>query len=160
MKFISNHSKTQLMLLVWSSPKPVTVASHYFWAAGESLQNSQTGLMRTLLYEVLRQCPAYMPIVCPIQWQQMTCKGRSAPVWTYTKLMEAIKGLAGQTDLPTRFCFFIDGMDEYGDEHHELCAALRGLSLSSYIKLCVSSRPLNVFRDNFGQDKISRRSGD
>jgi hypothetical protein len=54
-------------------------------------------------------------------------------------------------ELPARFCFFIDGLDEFGGDHLEICETLLHLSKSPHIKICLSSRPWNVFLDSFGQ---------
>jgi hypothetical protein len=54
-------------------------------------------------------------------------------------------------ELQARFCFFIDGLDEFGGDHLEICETLLHLSKSTHIKMCLSSRPWNVFLDSFGQ---------
>jgi hypothetical protein len=61
--------------------------------------------------------------------------------------------LAYQTDIPTKFCFFIDGLDEYGGDHSEIIRLLSSLKKSSNIKMCISSRPLNMFEDAYGRSK-------
>jgi hypothetical protein len=55
------------------------------------------------------------------------------------------------SELSARFCFFIDGLDEFGGDHLEICETLLHLSKSPHIKMCLSSRPWNVFLDSFGQ---------
>jgi hypothetical protein len=50
------------------------------------------------------------------------------------------------------FCFFVDGLDEYEGEHHDIVATLRDLARSEDFKICVSSRPWNVFEHAFGKD--------
>lgn len=62
--------------------------------------------------------------------------------------------------LRSRFCFFIDGLDEYADEtageHHELIKYLDLLVQSTQVKLCVSSRPRNVFVDHYaGREELT-----
>jgi len=160
MKFIATHCKTQNFLLDWSSQKPIAIASHYFWAAGALIQKSRTGLLRTLLYEIFRQCPKYIPIVCPDRWN--LAKNQSSKLdagldgtgkWSHLELSQALRRLASLGDLETRFCFFIDGLDEYNEYHLDLCDILKEFSTSPHNKLCVSSRPWNVFIDNFGGDK-------
>ncbi|KAF2164988.1 hypothetical protein M409DRAFT_24889 [Zasmidium cellare ATCC 36951] len=49
-----------------------------------------------------------------------------------------------------RFCFFIDGLNEYTDDHYELVQYLQLLVASKVVKLCVSSRPWNAFTSAFG----------
>jgi len=55
MKFITNHENTRIMLQKWSGSKQHVVASFFFWRAGTSMQRSYTGLLRTLLSEILEQ---------------------------------------------------------------------------------------------------------
>jgi hypothetical protein len=50
-----------------------------------------------------------------------------------------------------RFCLFIDGLDEYEGEcgHAEMADLFRELTSSNHLKICVSSRPWIVFKDEF-----------
>lgn len=52
-----------------------------------------------------------------------------------------------------RFCFFVDGLDEYDGDHSNIIHILRQLSKSEDVKICASSRPWNVFQNAFGEDK-------
>jgi hypothetical protein len=47
------------------------------------------------------------------------------------------------------FCFFVDGLDEYDGNHIEIIHVLKRLATSPCIKICVSSRPWNVFLNEF-----------
>ena len=49
-----------------------------------------------------------------------------------------------------RFVFFIDGLDEYEGDDAELADVVLSFQGSKHLKLCVSSRPHNVFKDSFG----------
>lgn len=51
-----------------------------------------------------------------------------------------------------RFCFFIDGLDEYEGDHYQLTKDLFAISNSEFVKLCVSSRPWTEFTDAFSHD--------
>ena len=52
----------------------------------------------------------------------------------------------------TRFCFFIDGLDEYEGRPNDIIQQIELLRSLPHIKLCVSSRPWNEFEKVFGQD--------
>lgn len=54
------------------------------------------------------------------------------------------------------FCFFIDGLDEYDGHHPDLIDVLKTFYKSSNIKICLSSRPWNVFEVTFGNNSIQR----
>jgi hypothetical protein len=49
------------------------------------------------------------------------------------------------------YCFFIDGLDEFDGDHEVLNDLLKEVASSPHVKICVSSRPWNVFEDAFGQ---------
>jgi hypothetical protein len=70
--------------------------------------------------------------------------------WTTPDLLEAIDNLKQHAELPAKFCFFIDGLDEFDGDHGDLCELLTGFSSTSNFKLCISSRPWNVFEDWLG----------
>ncbi|KAJ9414572.1 hypothetical protein FOXG_22618 [Fusarium oxysporum f. sp. lycopersici 4287] len=66
------------------------------------------------------------------------------------------ESLSSEQCLGLRFCFFIDGLDEYtaGRQRYtgtfeELLEPLRILARSDSIKICVSSRPWNAFDEEF-----------
>ena len=56
-------------------------------------------------------------------------------------------------ELSVRFCFFIDGLDEYTGEHQDLVRTIAEFSRSSAVKFCVSSRPWNVFRKAYNNSR-------
>ena len=110
----------------------------------------------SLLYEVMQEVPNLIPIVCEERWMALSAKdylrNRGRKPWTISELRKSLDVLACQPDLEVKFCFFIDGLDEYAGDHLEICQTLLNLSRSTPIKTCVSSRSWNVFRDSFGAD--------
>jgi len=72
------------------------------------------------------------------------------------ELRKTLAAIKEQDELPRRFCFFIDGLDEFSGDHSELCETVLDLCRSPHIKVCVSSRPWNVFEDAFGGNPASR----
>ncbi|KAJ8129401.1 hypothetical protein O1611_g4229 [Lasiodiplodia mahajangana] len=156
MKFVASHTETKNALKTWAGTRKVAIACHYFWAAGSSIQKSHKGLLQSLLYDILDQYPDLMETVSPGRWM-LSNKDRSPPKpWTLSELLDAIRKLKGQTELPVRFCFFIDGLDEYIGDHAELCQAIKELSQSPSIKICLSSRPWNVFEESFGGESSTK----
>ena len=53
--------------------------------------------------------------------------------------------------MTARFCFFIDGLDEYDGDPDNIVDVLESLRSWPEIKLCISSRPWNEFIDAFGR---------
>ncbi|KAM0721860.1 hypothetical protein Q7P37_002785 [Cladosporium fusiforme] len=71
--------------------------------------------------------------------------------WTMEDIFSAFH-LVMKTEienLDCNFCFFIDGLDEYEGPGLELVRQLKMLSSSSRVKLCLASRPRNVFQQHF-----------
>lgn len=157
MKFVADHHQTRAALHDWgdkTGTDQVALASHYFWSAGTAIQRSQEGLLRSLLFEIFGQLPELIPMVCPERWCQ-TQKNYTEKPWTLGELRETIARVAEHKDIRTSFCFFIDGLDEFAGEHSQLCHALLELSRSPRIKVCLASRPWNIFEENFvGQPTI------
>lgn len=154
-KFVADHPDTRKMLEQWAGSKKLSIAAHYFWSAGTTMQKSQKGLLQTLLYDIFRGCPGEVPVICPEQWQQTfidTSSGASGLAWTVSELLAALRAVAKARDLGVRYCIFVDGVDEFEGDHFDLCQMLKELSTSPNLKLCLSSRPWNVFEDAFGAD--------
>lgn len=156
MKYILNHRETLPTLMAWSHPQPTVMASHFFWGAGSSMQKSRKGLLQTLLFEIFRQQPNLIETACPERWSLKNPETFYFGTWLIPELARAIDRIVECKNLSVKFCFFIDGLDEFEDDHVEFCQALRKLSTSAYVKLCVSSRPWNVFEDLFGKDISSK----
>ncbi|KAL9621621.1 MAG: hypothetical protein Q9160_004013 [Pyrenula sp. 1 TL-2023] len=76
---------------------------------------------------------------------------RDIEPWTRPELWEAISQLKKQSETKTRFCFFVDGLDEYDGEPDLIIEVLESLRSWPEIKLCISSRPWNEFCDAFGR---------
>ncbi|KAI0183877.1 hypothetical protein EV127DRAFT_254679 [Xylaria flabelliformis] len=137
----------------WAAPKPVVIACHYFWNSGTEMQRSQQGLLQTLLFDIFQQCPTLVPLLCSKRWEMARRVGMEfEPPWTIPELSACLQEIAGQNDSMMRFCLFIDGLDEFSGDYVDLCQVLQSLAKSRHIKLCVSSRPWNVFQDFFGQN--------
>jgi hypothetical protein len=116
-------------------------ASFFFWNSGFPMQKSQAGLLQSLLYQVLRACPSLIMEVCP-------SKAPGEP-WKRRELFEALNKVSKQNILPAKFCFFVDGLDEYEGDNEDIIALLQDLAASLSVKICVSSRPWNAFLDAF-----------
>jgi len=150
MKYIATHPRTKQALTKWAGGKKLITANYFFYNPGSRFQKSQEGLLQTLLFHVLRQCPHLIKDVCSEMDVHSSSQGmtESRP---RSELLTAFKLLMRQTENSTKFCFFIDGLDEYAGNTQDLIARLNELNESSFIKLCVASRPWNEFKDAFGK---------
>ena len=150
MKFLSHHGATLPELKRWAENRALVTADFYFWHAGTELQKSQEGLLQSLLYGILSQCPETMPNVLPKRWEQSKSNHAVSHPWSRTELLAAFTELSAEITKQKRFCFFIDGLDEYDGDHSEIVDLLKWFSQSKDIKICLSSRPWNVFTRAFG----------
>lgn len=117
----------------------------------ELWQKSQIGLFRSLLYEVLSQCPDLIQTVCASKLETFRPFTREPEPWTQPELWQAISQLKKQSGVGARFCFFIDGLDEYDGDPNDIVDVLESFRSWPEIKLCISSRPWNEFIDAFGR---------
>ena len=54
-----------------------------------------------------------------------------------------------QNEVPLAVCMFIDGLDEFEGPSDSIIKLVKQLSNSPFVKICVSSRPLNAFNKAF-----------
>ncbi|KAK4066779.1 hypothetical protein Trihar35433_7206 [Trichoderma harzianum] len=107
------------------------------------MQRSQRGLLQSILYQILRKNPSIATQVCP--------KRSSYEEWHIKELKATLELVLKQDNLRTKFCFFIDGLDEYGGGEEELVNILEFFVSNPNVKLCVSSRPRMVLDERFQQ---------
>ncbi|RFU82132.1 vegetative incompatibility het-e-1 [Trichoderma arundinaceum] len=151
MKFLCDHHRTREALGDWAKNLNWVMSTHFFWSSGTLMQKSQEGLLRSLLYDVFKKSPQIIKIVCPQRWEACKRGEGSLEPWTLSELRQALTSLGTCHELEYKYCFFIDGLDEYEGDHSENIAMLHSLATSPHIKLCVSSRPWNVFEDAYGK---------
>ncbi|KAI0103215.1 hypothetical protein GGR51DRAFT_257684 [Nemania sp. FL0031] len=159
MKYLADSSRTRKSLKQWAAGKRLYTASFYFWNAGNSMQKSQQGLLQSLLFQVLSICPEVAEQVCPERWKSIEAndiQSLQPRPWNKDEIVDCLERTFTLTTESSRFCFFIDGLDEYqGDDHYTVIKLIDRLQTSKSAKFCVSSRPWNVFRLHYGDAKTS-----
>jgi hypothetical protein len=160
MKFLSQHPDTTKILSDWASFNDCITAHHYFYTAGTHLQKSCEGLLRALLFDILLKRPALMETTVPERWNNITRDRirnfNEFQPGSIPELLQSLLRLADDSDKSTRFCFFVDGLDEYEGNSQEIIKVLAQLASSPNIKMCIASRPWNVFEDAYGRKKSDR----
>jgi hypothetical protein len=141
MKFVSSHPVTKQALETWASPATLCTAQYFFWNQGYEMQRNQLGLFQSLLYQILRNVPELILEVCPERLVHEE--------WDLETVQNTLQQIATTDKLSAKFCFFIDGLDEYDGAEEELIEMLRFLSTSNNIKICVSTRPRRLFQQFF-----------
>lgn len=126
LKFLVSQQHTAAALDYWARPQRCVSAGFFVWSLGTELQISQEGLLRSLLFEVSRQCPELMLIVCMQRWResQDNVPTDTTLTWTLSQLHTALRDVTWH-EIPRKFCFFIDGLDEYEGDHGEIIGILK-----------------------------------
>jgi hypothetical protein len=170
MKLLSQNKVMGEKLRAWAGPKRLVVAKFFFWLSDRnSLQNSIEGLYRTILLEVLRQCPELTRIVFPEEWDKRSAlasarighTGPKDPPFRLVELQDAMTKLINSFPGSSAyaFCFFIDGLDEYAGrsmDHMNLARQLQSWAKSPNFRICASSRPHEEFHLVFDNDSRIR----
>jgi hypothetical protein len=153
MRFICDDPRTASLLNKWSQPKRLIRATHFFWNSGIADQRSYQGLLRTLLFDILRQARNLIRVVFPDEWTAH--RGHPARLilepesWTLPRLIKAFEHLFQQASDDSRFCLFIDGLDEYDGDPFDIINLFTSVSKLPNVKLCLSSRPIYEFVKTF-----------
>lgn len=157
MNFLLNDSRTHSALRRWSGQKQLILAGFFFWNSGTTLQKSHLGLLRSLIFQILTQCPELTPIAFPSEEEVVPISDLSqadaSRIWTVRRLAAALRNLLtdGLAFANVTICLFIDGLDEFDGEHDELVILLRAATVQGKrnLKICTSSRPWIVFEEAF-----------
>ncbi|CZR63072.1 uncharacterized protein PAC_12969 [Phialocephala subalpina] len=75
----------------------------------------------------------------------------SADPWSIQQLQDGFRRLVCQDQVSTKFCFLVDGLDEFEGDTLDLCAFFQEASRLNpeNAKFCLSSRPWVQFQSNF-----------
>ncbi|EEU41538.1 uncharacterized protein NECHADRAFT_87715 [Fusarium vanettenii 77-13-4] len=160
MKFLAQHSETASQLKRWQGDKKLVLATAFLWKAGAKKQRSMGGIVRSLLYAILdKNREDLIPKTFPQHWSP-----NSWSPWTPAEDMEipldsdeiqsALEAIISDQSSGYRYCFFLDGVDEFEDAEirkRELASTLLRWTSSNpeNVKICVSSREEPVFIDLF-----------
>jgi hypothetical protein len=151
MKCLARSIQTRKLLGSWANPAThsLTTTLFAFWYLGSSLQKSIEGLLRTILFSILDQVPALSAIAFPGLYDSISAPQRPS-LWSCDALLEALQTvIRAASSTQRKFCFFIDGLDEYSGNQSRLIRLLNTLITTANVKLCVASRPWNAFRNAF-----------
>lgn len=153
MKHLSHHGLVKDALQAWAGNQDLVQASFFFWIAGSEFQKSQMGLLRSLLHEMIRQSPDLIALAFPdlVRKDPYAVLLENEP-WSIQRLYEVFDRISTMSLPEKKFFLLIDGLDEYEGDPVELIKLIHRLSSQPNIKMCISSRPWNVFMEQFGQD--------
>jgi hypothetical protein len=165
MKYLFQEPAMKCRLEGWAGRKDKLIcASFFFWDLGSSIQKSQAGLLLSLLYTIFTEEVCLLKEVFPELYEQLLKNtisslerlGERWHKWSVTELDEILQRLTCMTVSRKRFCFFIDGLDEFSGHDAEIAAFVLKIAHFPNVKVCVSSRPLMVFEQEFESCKKLR----
>lgn len=128
------------------------------------MQKTRTGMLRSLLHDIVSSCRSLIPVIFPDIWAHF-CKMQNLMPdkiniedgLTLSELSKAFLLLVQQKKIPVSICCFIDGLDEHEGSDREILDILMELCRSSKpnskstsaFKMCVSARPHNAFEATY-----------
>jgi hypothetical protein len=134
MRMIESDRRTQEHLSGRANGRTQYVASHYFNRPGSTLQNCMSGLLRSLIYQLVQADPfrTHSP---------MSAKDWGHPSWTRSDLLRLLMEILHELS-SARVYLMVDGLDECEGEQHELIDLIFVLQKLEGVKICVAGRPL------------------
>ncbi|KAJ4854378.1 AAA domain-containing protein [Trichoderma breve] len=119
-----------------SGPLRLLLVKYYAWNPGNTLQKSLEGLKRTILSQVLDQCPDLASVLTPRRW-------------AFCQVLRSTSGIPANIKL----ALFIDGLDEFDMQPTEIIKFIRHITAQcqSGLKVCAASRPWTEFEDEFNE---------
>lgn len=149
MKYLHNHPGTLAALEAWAGQQRLILASFFFWNLGTDEQKSQHGLYRALLYQILDAEPRLIPHLLPAMGREAHDASKDfIDVASLAEMAEAFTALESASPRH-KFCFFIDGLDEFIGNFSVAVNFVESLARISDTKVIVSSRPETSFRKAF-----------
>jgi hypothetical protein len=155
MKHLFRNPRLFPHLEAWSGASPGIIAGFFFWSCGTELQNSNTGMLRALLYESLQDM-IYGPLqkdpyitqrLFADRWQQFASYGGGTTEYTFAELRHAFDAMI--SDTTKKFLFFVDGIDEMDGYPEVLVDLLLASTKRDNVKICMTGRPLPGFLNAF-----------
>ncbi|RYP70451.1 hypothetical protein DL771_005492 [Monosporascus sp. 5C6A] len=127
------------------------VAHDERFRGAHKLQKSYEGLLRALLFEILQQDNSLVSRIFPGRWFLLRIFDGEVdlPQPQIDELLAAFRALLSETAETLRLALIIDGLDEFEDDHRTLVDLLREANKKPWVKICTSSRPWNVFKDEY-----------
>jgi hypothetical protein len=157
MKFALEHIKTRELLdnLEINSGKTWTRVGFFFHDRGSFEQKNLVGMLRELLFQILKRHKALWPCFDPT-FKRLIHEQRSrSPAWDLKSLKDCFFAIPKQKNYELNLCLFLDALDEHEGDNDELVGIVKNLVAMSNpfvtIKICLASRPWPIFKTHFGQ---------
>ena len=151
MRYLEESLDPELHMVPWAEGQQVMRASYFFWGPGNKLQKCMAGLLRTLLLQIVGQLEdiSLEPLMSA-KWRAASNTEKPTIEWTDVELAICLKKCVEFVGAKRKLLILVDGLDEIED--HEiaqdaLLELLQAVAEYPHVKIVVSSRPWNVFKD-------------
>lgn len=138
LRYIYDNLITRKLLEPWAGRARLQVVCFYSWNSGTKEQHSQTGLLRLLLYQVLKMRKDVIKIVLKEEWDHFEASQRhgdlSRKAWSFAQLERAFHQAMSLIGDECKICIFIDGLDEFEGDPGRLITWIKGISESPNTK--------------------------
>ncbi|KAJ4266003.1 hypothetical protein NW762_003976 [Fusarium torreyae] len=156
MKFLREHERTRILLYTWANGSKLILASFFFYALGRSEQKSQSGLLRSFLYQILTQDPESAETNPPNVWREFSYdNGESLDKVlppSVPEMRAALKHICMSCHPGKKLCLLIGGIDEYEGQDLDCANFIRELGSFPFVKVLFSSRPHPAFVAAFSRE--------
>ncbi|KAK6189312.1 hypothetical protein LQW54_013392 [Pestalotiopsis sp. IQ-011] len=121
------------------------VAAYFFNARGEALEKSPIGMLRSIVYQLIREHKTLYESFVPVLREKQRISQEGNYQWRASELKEFIRS-ASKLLQPRPLFLLVDALDECNDfEVREVVSFLESLSISAArdkvpLKICLSSR--------------------
>ncbi|KAI4267849.1 MAG: hypothetical protein L6R38_008066 [Xanthoria sp. 2 TBL-2021] len=159
MKCIAQEQRLRPMGERWGDNPPLPTITHFFSWSGTAMPNSQTGFLRSLLYQLLLQRTELLPTLFAEFWEAAAeCSIgmlRALPEtwhnWSVSQLRSLLHALLTNLDPEEKFPVVIDGLDECAStDLRDIILLVQHLSSRGNFKICIASRPDRAISQAFG----------
>lgn len=152
MKYILQDPRTLSHLTKWASEAQLFTASNLLCNPSSPLQKTHSGLLRSLLHDILQHRPELIPVVIPELCKESIIQSQTRnhlKPHSLAQLKQWFNNLTHQANSSCRMFFQIDGIDEYeGDDPIEIISLI-ATTTSSHVKFLISSRPTPACTEHF-----------
>lgn len=156
MKHIYAQDRTNDLLRQWAAGSQYRKAGFFFWGLGSDLQKSQEGLSRALLFSILDSEPALVQSALPGMWKEayqsedatLSPPSKAEMAFAF-QVFRAHQTRGKTTDGRVKYCFFIDGLDEYSGNCLDAIDFIKDVSSIADVKIIASSRPIPSCENEF-----------
>lgn len=142
MKLLYHSPRTNAALSNWAGDKGYALFGFFVWNLGTAEQKSQQGLSRSLLYQILSRNPSLIPEVLPSMWKELIEKETDVSLPSPSEARLAFRILSRKSTELGKFCFLIDGLDEFAGDYRDGIAFIKELTANPGFKVLMSSRPI------------------